>query len=342
MNWKSILGVLTLTFMTSHAVAKPELNVYAWGGYIPTDAIKCFEQQQNVVVNYSTFENNESMYTKMKLVKGQGYDVVFASAYFIQKLARENLVAKLDHQLLPNMHDSMEGLLNQAHDPNNQYSLPYIWGITGISYNSAFVEKPLTKWADLWSSDFEQQVMLIDDVRDVFGMTLKMLGYSANSTNPDEIEQAYQALVQLQNNIVVYNSDAPQVPYISGEVAAGMQWNGNAYQGMSEMPELAYIFPEEGPVMWMDNMLISAGSSNPILAHAFINHMYTPQVQAEIVQTLGYASATNGGKALLPNELKNNAVIYPAQNLITKGEFTVEVDEKTLALYQSYWQRLRL
>ena len=193
------LSALVLS-MFAHADSKT-LNVYAWGGYLPEASLKAFEKQEGVTINYSTFENNESMYTKLKLLKGSGYDVVFASAYFIEKMGREGLLSKIDHAQVPNMQDTMDGLLGQAHDPKNDYSLPYIWGITGISYNESMVEQPVTKWADLWESQYEQQVMLIDDVRDGFGMALKKNGHSVNTKDEAEIEQAFDSLVALKNNV---------------------------------------------------------------------------------------------------------------------------------------------
>lgn len=281
------------------------------------------------------------MYTKLKLLNGSGYDVVFASAYFIEKMGREGLLTQLDHNQIPNMKDTMPGLLAQAHDPKNDYSLPYIWGITGISYNASLVDTPLTRWADLWDKKYEQQVMLIDDIRDVFGMALKMNGFSVNSQNEAEIKQAYESLVSLQHNVLLYNSDAPQVPYVSGETMVGMQWNGNAFQGQEVMPELTFVLPEEGAVMWMDNFTIPSGSTQKALAHKFINFMYQPEQQAEIVTSLGYASATNGGRSLLPEHFKNNLTIYPSEKDIQNGEFINDVGPQALAIYEKYWQRLR-
>ncbi len=320
--------------------ASKELNVYAWGGYLPEASLRQFEKQEGVTINYSTFENNESMYTKLKLLKGGGYDVVFASAYFIEKMAREGLLAELDHNQIPNMKDAMPGLLGQAHDPKNMYSLPYIWGATGMSYNSEVIDG-VSNWADLWKPEYANQVMLIDDMRDVFGMALKLNGYSVNSKNPQEIKKAYESLVALQPNVLLYNSDAPHVPYVSGEATVGMQWNGNAYQGQREMPSLKFVMPKEGAGLWMDNFTIPSGSNNKALAHKFINFMYSPESQAEIVKSLGYASASTKGRALLPAELRDNPTIFPAEEDMARGEFLNDVGPETLAIYEQYWQKLR-
>ncbi|MGY5744292.1 ABC transporter substrate-binding protein, partial [Vibrio cincinnatiensis] len=261
--------------------------------------------------------------------------------YFIEKMGREGLLSELDHAQIPNMKETMPSLLGQAHDPKNTYSLPYIWGITGLSYNQALLPQGISRWADLWDTKYRRQVMLIDDMRDVFGMALKLNGFSINTQNEAEIEKAYQSLVELKRNVLLYNSDAPHVPYVSGEVALGMQWNGNAYQGQEELPELTFVMPEEGAVLWMDNYTIPSGSKNKALAHKFINFMFEAENQAEIVNSLGYASATETGRALLPEELRNNHTIFPSGEEMAKGEFINDVGPEALAIYDRYWQRLR-
>lgn len=338
-----IKGLLFAALATSIQVNAQEkvLNVYAWGGYLPEKSLKQFEAQEGVSIHYSTFENNESMYTRLKLLKGTGYDVVFASAYFIEKMGREGLLSELDHAQIPNMKETIPSLLGQAHDPKNTYSLPYIWGITGLSYNQALLPQGISRWADLWDTKYRRQVMLIDDMRDVFGMALKLNGFSINTQNEAEIEKAYQSLVELKRNVLLYNSDAPHVPYVSGEVALGMQWNGNAYQGQEELPELTFVMPEEGAALWMDNYTIPSGSKNKALAHKFINFMFEAENQAEIVNSLGYASATETGRALLPEELRNNHTIFPSDEEMAKGEFINDVGPEALAIYDRYWQRLR-
>ncbi len=335
------LALAFSSICVSSAALAEQLNVYAWGGYLPESALKAFEQQENVTVNYTTFEGNESMFSKLKLLNGTGYDVVFASAYFIEKMAREGLLSKLDHSKIPNMQDADPQLLGQAHDPNNDYSLPYIWGATGLYYNADLLPEGVTRWADLWKPEFQQQVMLIDDIRDVFGMALKLNGYSVNSKNPDEIKKAYESLAALKDNILLYNSDAPHVPYVSGEATVGMQWNGNAYQGQQEMPQLTFVMPEEGAGLWMDNFTIPSGSEHKELAHKFINFMYEPEHQVEIMNELGYASATKGGRALLSPEMRDNKVIFPDAEDMKKGEFLNDVGPEALALYEKYWQILR-
>lgn len=317
------------------------LNVYNWAEYLPVDVIKAFEKEYDVTVNYSTFENNEAMYTKLKLLDSKGYDVAFASTYIIAKMGREGMLAEIDKAQLSHLKDVTPSLLNQSFDPNNQYSVPYVWGVTGIAYNGDYYQaSDVQSWSDLWNDEFRQQVMLLDDVRDVFGMALKSLGYSINSTNENEIKQAYQRLRELKPNVVVYNSDAPQVPFVTGEVTAGMQWNGNAYLGREELPELGFVYPQEGAILWMDNFVIPKGSAHKELAHQFINFILRPENQAEIVKTLGYQAPSKAAKQHLPVDMQNDPLIFPDDALISNGEFTNDIG--TFAeVYQKYWQKLK-
>ncbi|HIF9368796.1 TPA: ABC transporter substrate-binding protein [Photobacterium damselae] len=340
---KILKGVTTLTFALSAfnvSAANDVLNVYNWAEYMPDSVLKAFEKEYDVTINYSTFDNNEAMYTKLKLLDNKGYDVVFASTYFIEKMAREGMLAKIDHSKIPNLANIYPGLLNQEFDPKNDYSAPYVWGITGISYNSELVTTPITGWKDLWNADFARQVMLLDDVRDVFGMALKAQGHSINTTNEAEIKQAYESLQKLRPNVVVYNSDAPHVPYVTGEASIGMQWNGNAYMAKQEMKELEFVYPKEGSILWMDNFIIPAGSTNKELAEKFINFIYRPENQAKIVEEFGFPPATKDAKSHLPKEIQDNPIIFPSEEDINKGEFTNDVG-KAVNIYQKYWQLLK-
>lgn len=341
---KYLKGVTALTFALFAfplSAAEKVLNVYNWAEYMPAEVLEAFEKQYQVTVNYSTFENNESMYTKLKLLDNRGYDVVFASTYFIEKMAREGMLAKIDKSKIPNLADVYPGLLKQAFDPNNDYSLPYVWGVTGIACNTDMIsDDPVKGWRDLWSENFELQVMLLDDVRDVFGMALKAQGHSINTRDESEIKQAYEYLQTLRPNIVVYNSDAPHVPYITGEANVGMQWNGNAYLAKQEMPALEFIYPTEGSILWMDNFIIPAGSEKQELAHQFINFMYQPENQAKLVEEYGFPAPNKKARQFLPQAVQDNPTIFPPEEEINKGEFTNEVGD-AIQIYQKYWQMLK-
>lgn len=333
--------VLSATLAFSAVADDKVLNIYNWAEYMPMDVLEAFEQEYDVTINYSTFDNNEAMYTKLKLLDGKGYDVVFASTYFIERMANEGMLAQIDKTQIPHVKDLYAGLMAQPFDKNNDYSLPYIWGVTGISYNGEMVDGAnLTKWADLWRDQYAGQLMLLDDVRDVFGMALKSKGYSINTTNEAEIKEAYELLVKLRPSVVVYNSDAPHVPFVTGEVAVGQQWNGNAYLAQAEMEGIEFVYPEEGSILWMDNYVIPKNSTRKELAHKFIDFMYRPENQAKLVEELGYPAPSKRAKEFLDEALKNNLVVFPEDADIEKGEFTNDVGS-AVEIYQKYWQLLK-
>ena len=178
-------------------------------------------------------------------------------------MAAEGLIQPLDHQAIESMQDINPSLLNQAYDPGNQYSLPFIWGATGIGLNTDYVDiASVTSWQDLWDEKYKNRLLLINDVREVFFVALKVLGYSGNSTDPNEIKAAYELLQQLTPNVTVYNSDTPSIPFLSGEVEIGMIWNGSTYIAQSENPSITMVYPKEGAIFWMDNLAIPQGAEN--------------------------------------------------------------------------------
>lgn len=338
---KAVSIALTASVSFNVFASKDVLNIYNWAEYMPTEVIQAFEKQYDVTVNYSTFENNESMYTKLKLLDNKGYDLAFASTYFIQRMAEQDMLAKIDHSKIPHISDIIPGLMAQPFDKKNEFSLPYVWGITAISYNSDLVDgSQVSKWADLWKPEFAGKIMLLDDVRDVFGMALKSKGYSINTTNEAEIKEAYDLLKKLSPNVVVYNSDAPHVPFVTEEVGIGQQWNGNAYLAHQEMDTIHYVYPAEGSIMWMDNFIIPKNAEKIDLAHKFINFMYQPENQAALVESLGYPAPSARAKEKLSAEYRNNTMIFPSDAVVEKGEFTNDVGD-AISIYQKYWQLLK-
>lgn len=223
------------TLIASPAMAADqELYFYNWSEYIPNEVLEDFTKETGIKVIYSTYESNESMYAKLK-TQGSGYDLVVPSTYFVSKMRKEGMLQKIDKEKLSHFADLDTNFLNKPFDPNNNYSIPYIWGATGIGINADMLDKSsVSKWDDFWDSKWEGQLMLMDDSREVFHIALTKLGYSPNTTNPDEIKAAYEELKKLMPNVLVFNSDFPANPYLAGEVSLGMLWNGSAYMARQE------------------------------------------------------------------------------------------------------------
>lgn len=321
--------------------AEEKLVVYNWAEYIPEAALEEFEKETGIKVEYSTYENNEVMYSKLKLQKGVGYDIVVPSSYLVAKMSREGLLQKLDKTKLTNLKNLSPDLLNKPYDPGNEYSIPYLWGSTGIGVNGKEIDSStITSWADLWDEKWKGKLLLTDDVREVFHMALKKNGFSTNSTNPDEIKVAYEDLQKLMPNVLVFNADAPREPFLAGDVNLGMIWSGEVKMAQQENPDIEYIFPKEGAGFWVDSFVIPAGASNADNAHKFIDYMLRPEVGQQVVEELGYSTPNIAVKELLDEDNRSNPVIFPAAADVAKGEFQNDIGD-AMKLYDGYWEKLK-
>jgi spermidine/putrescine transport system substrate-binding protein len=322
--------------------AAEQLIVYNWADYLPKEVITRFTKETGIKVKYSTYDTNEVMYAKLKTLGGGGYDIVVPSTYYVDRMRQEGLLAELDKSKLPNLKNIDPKLLDQAYDPGNRHSVPYLWGSTGIAVRpDRKGNVPDVKaWADLWNPALKRQLLLIDDVREVFMMALRVLGHSGNTRNETEIEAAYNKLKELMPNVKVFNAESPKDAYLSGEVRVGMIWNGEAFMAQKEVKDLRFVMPTEGPSLWMDNLVIPKKAPNPAAAHKFIDFLLRPEIAKLITEDVGYTSPNLAAIALLPEKVRNNRTAYPSAEDLARGEFQVDVGE-ALPIYEKYWQRLK-
>ena len=321
--------------------ADEELYFYNWSEYIPSEVLKDFTKETGIKVIYSTYESNESMYAKLK-TQGAGYDLVVPSTYFVSKMRKEKMLQKIDKEKLSHFADLDPNYLDKSFDPSNDYSIPYIWGATGIGINSDMLDKSRFKnWADFWDPKWEGQLMMMDDSREVFHIALTKLGYSANTTNPDEIKAAYEELKKLMPNVLVFNSDFPANPYLAGETSLGMLWNGSAYLARQEGATIDIVWPEKGTIFWMDSLSIPSGAKNVEAAHKMIDFLLRPENAAKIAVEIGYPTPVKTAYPLLPKEFANDPSIFPPQEVMEKGEWPDEVGEES-TLYEEYFQKLKV
>jgi len=321
--------------------AKGEVVVYNWTEYMPDAVLAQFTKETGIKVVYSTFDSNEAMYAKLKLVGAKGYDVIVPSAYFMQKLRAENLLRPLEKAKLPNLKNLDANVLDKPYDPGNAYSVPYMWGGAGILVDSAkFDPKTVTSWADLWKPEFKNQLLLHDDVRDVFGAALLIKGKSLNTTDAKDIEAAYALLEKLVPNVRVYNSESPKTPFLNKEVAVGMIWNGEAIRAIEEDSKLVFVWPKEGGMFWTDCLAVPKNAPNPDNAHAFINFLMRPDIAKAIVEEVGYCTPNKEALKMLPAELRENPTAYPPAEVLKRSEFQNDVGDAAL-VYEKYWEMLK-
>jgi len=315
--------------------------VYNWTEYIPESVLKQFSADTGIEVVYTTFDSNETMYAKLKLIQKDGYDIVIPSTYYVSKMGREGMLLPIDRARLPNFANLDPTVLDKPYDPGNKFSIPYMWGSTGIAVNADVIDPAtVTGWKDFWDPKYKGKLLIHDDVREFFHMALKIKGYSSNTTDPSQIKEAYEMLQALVPNVLLFNSDSPRLPYLAGEVNIGMIWNGEAWSAQKENPKIRYIFPSEGANLWVDNFVIPKSARSVENAHAFINYMLKPEVAKACVEEYGYTSPNKAVLPLLDEKVRDNPVIFPPPEVVAKGEFQTDVGE-AISLYQSYWEKLR-
>lgn len=311
------------------------INVFNWGEYIDESLIKDFEKETGIKVNYSTYDTNEIMYQKVKTNPGT-YDIVIPSDYMVQKMIEEDLLEKIDFNNIPNYQYIGENFKNLSYDPTNEYSVPYTWGTVGIVYDTTIVDEPVTSWDILWNSKYKDNVYMYNSLRDSLAITLVKNGYSLNSSNENEINIAKQDLLeQLSLTNPVYVIDEVRDNMISGEKALAVAYSGDASYIISQNPDMAYVVPEEGSNKWFDAIAIPKGSKNKSGAEAFINFLCDPENAKTNIEYIEYSTPNSGALELLDEDVKNNPVAYPSDDILARCETFTNLDDQTLKLYES-------
>lgn len=331
-------------FGASNCLAEEESQgkviIYNWADYMPDSVLDGFTKETGVKVEYSTYDNNEVMHDKLKILRGRGYDIIVPSTYMIKSMAKDGLIQKIDKNKLKNFSNLDPTLLNQPYDPNNSYSVPYLWGSTGVAVNQdKYKGIQIKKWEDLLDNRFKNKLVMQDDMRDIFSVGLKARGFSINSTSEDEISDAYYYLEQLSNNIKLY-SGSPQENFLSGSVDIGLMWNGDAVAAKESINNLDYVYPEEGVSFWADSFAIPSRAQNVQNAHKFIDYMLRPEIAALCTESMGYATPNLVGKDMLPEEIRKNEAIFPSLEVVNVSEFQESVDD-AYEIYQIYWAKLK-
>lgn len=334
-----ILWCATVT----HAIAGEIVNVYVWSNLIPAKVVQQFEAETGIKVNISTYDNNETLYAKMKASKHSLYDVIEPSGYFIERMHRTDLLEKLDKSQLPNLHYIDPLLLNQPYDLENNYSVPFVWGVTGIFVNTKYhAADKIQDWSDLWRSEYHHQLLLLDDLREAFSISLLSLGYSLNDTDPAHLKQAYLKLKELMPNIKLFASDAVQSIIIDEDATLGVAWNVDIAKAQRENPHIKFIYPKSNFIIWTDCLAIPKNAPNLKNAYRFINFLMRPDIAKEVAITEGYTITNLAARKLLPKEMQQDPTRYPPLSILKRGQFQRDIPDDALTLYSRYWTLLKL
>ncbi|HET8579374.1 MAG TPA: spermidine/putrescine ABC transporter substrate-binding protein, partial [Nitrospiraceae bacterium] len=286
----------------------PTLYYFTWSDYVSPELISEFEKQAGVKVVVDTFSSNEELLAKLQS-GATGYDVAVPSDFMVSVMIKQGLLAELELEKIPNAKLLAERFQHLPFDPDNRYSIPYLWGTVGIGYDSKVIARPPDSWTVLWDPRYKGRISMLNDQREVFGVALRVIGRSLNSRDPVVIGQAKAKLLSQKPLVKTYTSENYDQLLISGEVALAHGWGGAVARAMLERPSIKYVVPKEGGTIWSDCLVVLKTSRNRDLATRFINYLLDPAVAAGTTNRLRFASSIRHAKALVDEQLRENPAV---------------------------------
>ena len=337
----SLLMILLLVSLPLASLAEDVVNIYNWEDYISQEALDMFTQETGITVNMMNFTTNEDMLVKVRN-SPSSFDVVFPSDYCIERMIAEDLLAPIDFANVPNIQYIDANLRNPIYDPTGAYSVPYMWGTVGILYNKTMVTEPVTSWGILFDTKYQNNVFMIDSIRDCMGITLKYLGYSMNTRDPLQLNAAKQLLIQQKKDSIVkaYQVDETKDKMVAGEAALALVWSGDAQYAIDLNPDLAYVLPDEGSNIWVDGMVIPKAAKNKLNAEKFIDFMTRPDVAQINCNEIWYSSPNTEAIKLMGEDYINNLTMNPTQEMIDRCEFFSDIQD-FIQIYNAMWLEIK-
>ena len=320
-----------------------EVIVYNWGEYIDPDTIDMFEEETGIKVIYDEFETNEIMYPKVESGTSN-YDVLCPSDYMIEKLIENDLLAEINFDNIPNKDNIGQQYYEQSKsfDPENKYSVPYCFGTVGLLYNKTMVDEPIDSWNVLWDEKYAGNVLMQDSVRDAFMVSLKRLGYSMNTLDTTQLEQARDELITQKPLTQAYVVDQVRDKMIGNEAAIGVIYSGEAIYTQRENDDLEYVIPKEGTNVWIDSWVIPKASKNKENAEAFINFMCREDIALMNFEYITYSTPNDAARALIEDEaIRNSDIAFPDLSLYENLETFKYLGSEGDEMYNEYWKQVK-
>jgi spermidine/putrescine transport system substrate-binding protein len=321
-----------------------KIVIYNWSEYIDPEIYTLFQDEFGIQIVEDNFSNNEELLAKLQ-GGATGYALIVPSDYTVSIMATEGMLAKLDHNNIPNLSNLSEQFTNAPYDPGNVYCAPYQWGTTGIGYLDGEVEEP-TSWAVFFDPDpnavtYGRSTML-DDVRESFAAALVYLGYDINTTDEAQLNEAKDALIRAKAGLAGYDSDTYEDLVAAGENLMAHGWNGDFLVAQEDNENVAFVVPEEGGVIWVDNICIPAAASpeEKLAGEMFINFLLRPDISAMLSNYNYYASPNAAAEELLDEEFLNDPTVYPPAEVISKLQYIKPVGEAE-SIYQRLWDEVK-
>ncbi len=321
------------------------INVYNWGEFISNGADgslnvnKKFTEETGIKVNYKTFQNNEELFAKIS-GGGADYDVIIPSDYMISKLVEKDMLAEINYNNIPNYKYISESFKNLNFDPSNKYSVPYMWGLVGIFYNKNEVKEEIN-WDILWNEKYKNKILMFDNARDAFAISLLRLKYSINTRNENEWRQAANELVKQKPLVQAYvmdqifdkmgNEEAVLAPYYAGDAASMVKNN----------PNIGFVIPKDGTNRFVDSMCIPKSSKHKEMAERYINFMCSTEVALANVKKTGYSTPHTEAFKYLDDDIKNNKIFYPDYEIIENSQIFTNEPDRINKLMDELWVEVK-
>lgn len=320
-----------------------QVIIYNWGEYIDPEVLDMFEEETGIQVIYEEFETNEIMYPKIQS-GAIAYDLVCPSDYMIQKMIQNDLLQPLNFDNIPNAKNIGQVYYEKSRqfDPDNQYSIPYCWGTVGILYNTKMVEEPIDSWTMLWDTQYKDNILMQDSVRDAFAVALKTLGYSLNSTSIHELTQAKDLLVQQKPLVQAYVIDQVRDKMIGNEAAIGVIYSGEAIYTQTENPDLAYVVPKEGSNMWIDSWVMPKNAPNKENAEKFLDFLCRPEIALMNFEYITYSTPNEKARELIEDPaIRNSEIAFPVDSILSRCETFTYLGEDADEVYNQLWREVK-
>lgn len=315
------------------------LNVFNWSNYVAPQTLQRFESETGTRVHYSIYESNEEMLARV-MSGNSGWDVVFPTHYLIGAMQENRLLAQLDHTALPNLRNLSPQFQAPAWDPGHTWSVPYMWGSTGILVHPRAGGK-IEAWADLWSENLQGRMTMLDDPSEVLGAALKKLRLSINATEEADLRRAQAESLRQKPLLRAYLNAEVRDQMVSGDVMACQLWATTAQQAIDAEPSLRFVYPAEGFPLYADNAVILRESERGEIAHEFLNYLLRAEVGAEIVAYSRTATANGAAFDELPRDVRARETLYPAAGTLERGEWFAAMPVAAQRIRDRIWTEIK-
>ena len=340
---KKILAVVFAFVLVLSAVASAEevVKVYNWYDYMDESVLDDFTAETGIKVEYVCFTTNEDMMVQLQVSPGS-YDLVFPSDYCVERMIAEDMLEKLDPEMIPNDEEyTLDSLRYPDYDPRHEYSVPFMWGTVGILYNTKLVdEEDVKSWSVLWNEKYANNILMLKSIRDTMGITLKYLGYSMNTRDDGELSEATEMLKKQKPLVKAYYVDESKDEMVAGNTAMAVVWSGDALYAMELNEDLAYSVPQEGSNVWVDAMVIPKGAENKENALKLIDFLCRPDIAQRNCEYIWYSSPNYGAIELMGEEYEENETINPPEEVVERCEFFHDIPDDFLEIYNNHWSQV--